>query len=531
MDVKESRQSIPVAVLVCEHFIREARAAVSELQLCNVECAAFPARCGRPPVTVEELRQAAAQAGQGPEARTVVFGGCCINGIESFLTDADRVSICSTPQCFEVVATKSFVENLMAEGAFLATPGWLAQWRQWIDQAGFDRPTARQYFAESMKRIVLLDTGIDAGAGQNLEAFAAFVDLWALQIPVGLDVLKLFVHRRVLMERQAAAGSRQRQNRQEHQQEQADFAMTLDLLSQLPGAVTEKQAFASTAAVFTMLFAPGTLVYAEKEDHMESRALFLHRDGSAVDASGQAPRIMQLLETTRLTRGRDQLTLRMASRPGCIRGLEVQSVSFPQYLDRYAHIAQAVGDVCGLAIDNARSHENLMENQKRLHLLATTDSLTGVANRAHFLEKAGEEITRARRYNTGFALVIMDVDHFKQINDNLGHPAGDAVLKAIAAICRAELRDSDFFGRVGGEEFAAIFCNTGLEQAIASAERMRQRIASHEFQTDAENIRCTASFGVTAWTGPQEGLTQMFKRADTALYQAKNQGRNRVETG
>ncbi|MFO7859994.1 MAG: diguanylate cyclase [Desulfosalsimonas sp.] len=531
MDAKEPREFMPVVVLVCEHFINEARAAVSELELCGVACASFPARCGRPPVTVEELRQAAAQAAPGPDARTVVFGGCCIDGIESFLTDAEGVSICSTPQCFEVVASKSFVEKLMAEGAFLVTPGWLTQWRQWIDQAGFDRPTARQYFAESMKRIVLLDTGIDSTAAQNLEAFAAFVDLPALQIPVGLDMFKVIVHRRVLMERQTAAGRRAQQNRQQHQQEQADFAMTLDLLSQLPGAVTEKQAFASTASVFTMFFAPGAIVYAEKENHMEPRALCLQRDGSAVDASGQAPRIMQLIETSRLTRGRDHLTLRMASRPGCIRGLEVQSVAFPQYLDRYAHIAQAVGDVCGLAIDNARSHENLVENQKRLHLMATIDSLTGVANRAYFMEKAGEEITRARRYNTGFALVIMDVDYFKQINDNLGHPAGDTVLKAIAAICRAELRDSDFFGRVGGEEFAAILCDAGLEQAITAAERMRQSIASHEFKTDGETLRCTASFGLTAWTGPEDDLTQMFKRADTALYQAKNQGRNRVETG
>jgi diguanylate cyclase (GGDEF)-like protein len=211
--------------------------------------------------------------------------------------------------------------------------------------------------------------------------------------------------------------------------------------------------------------------------------------------------------------------------------MEVQSVAFPQYLDRYAHIAQAVADVCGLAIDNARSHENLVENQKRLHLLATTDSLTGAANRAHFMEKAKDEITRARRYNTGFALVLMDVDHFKQINDNLGHPAGDAVLKAIAAICGAELRDSDFFGRVGGEEFAAICCNAGLEQGLAAAERMRQSIAFHDFKTEPETLRCTASFGVTVWTGPQDSLAQMFKRADTALYQAKNQGRNRVETG
>lgn len=528
MDAKESTDAIPVVVLVCQHFIKEARAAISELELTDVGCAAFSARCGRPPVNADEIREAAAQVSPGPEARTIVFGGCCIKGIQSLLSDSDRVSVCYMPQCFEMVASKSFVENLMSDGAFLTTPGWLAQWRQWIERAGFDRQIAREYFAESMKRIVLLDTATDAAAVDNLESFAAFVDLPALQIPVGIDTFKIFVHRWILAERQEAARQRARKDRQQYHQEQADFAMTLDLLSQLPMASTEKEAFASTASVFNMFFAPEAIVYAEKENQSEPRAWLLYANAPAVDVSDQAPRITQLLEKNRQTSGRDHLTLRMASGPGRIRGLEVQNVAFPQYLDRYAQISQAVADVCGLAIDNARSHENLVENQKRLHIMATTDSLTGVANRAQFMEKAEDEIVRARRYNNSFILLLMDVDHFKQINDNLGHPAGDSVLKAIAAICEADLRDSDLFGRVGGEEFAAILCNSDLEQGRVSAERIRQAIASHEFKTDTETVRCTASFGVTAWTGPEDSLTHMFKRADTALYQAKNQSRNRV---
>lgn len=432
MDVTEP---IPVIVLVCEHFIKEARAAISDLELKDVECAAFPARCGRPPVNADEIREAEAQLSPAPEARTVVFGGCCISGIQPFLSDSESVSSCYTPQCFEMVASKSFVESLMAEGAFLTTPGWLSKWRQWIDRSGFDRQIAREYFAESVKRIVLLDTATDAAAANNQEAFAAFVDLPALQIPVGIDTFKIFVHRRILIERREASRESARKERQQYHQEQADFAMTLDLLSQIPMASTEKEAFASTASVFTMLFAPGVIVYAEKENLSEPRAWLLYADGPPVDVSDRASRITQVLEKNRLTRGRDYLALRMASGQDRIRGLEVQNVAFPQYLDRYAQISQAVADVCGLAIDNARSHENLVEKQKRLHVMATIDSLTGVANRARFMEKAENEIARARRYNNDFVLLLMDVDHFKHINDNLGHPAGDAVLKAIAAIC------------------------------------------------------------------------------------------------
>lgn len=515
-----------ITVLVCDYYIREVQAAIAELGLEGVRCRAFPARCGRPPVSRQELAEAA-----GAEARTagtLVFGGCCVEGLEKGGPQADAFSLFQLPQCFELVAGKTFIENQIKQGGFLVTPGWLADWRQWMEKNGFDRQTARAFFAESISGIVLLDTGTDAAAGQNLESFAGFVDRPQTVMPVGIDVFKVHLHRRILMERQVLNRQQAADREREQQKEQADFAMALDLLSELPKATSEQEAFEKTRAVFDMLFAPGQLLYAEMAEEGRPQVWPLSGRAESFDPSAVGRRMAEALQNNRVVREADGFMIRMASRSHVIRGLQVRGIAFPQYLDRYVQIAQAIADVCSLAIDNARGYEKLKDSENRLRELATTDSLTRVANRAHFMEKAEQEVRRAGRYDTAFTLIIMDVDHFKQINDTYGHPSGDGVLAAIAAHCARQLRSSDLFGRIGGEEFAAGLIEADLGQGLEVADRIRQCVAEASFEGRGKNVHCTVSIGVAAFTGPSDTLDTILIRADEALYQAKHQGRNRV---
>jgi len=519
-----------IIILVCEHYIREARAAVAELGLERVGCAAFPARCARPPVTWEELEAAAGYP--SGDTRTVVMGGCCVNALECRGQNQDQdkaVFILSQkPQCFEMVAGKTFVENQLKQGAFLTTPGWLAAWRQWVRESGFTQETARDFFKESITGIVLLDTLVDGAAQQNLHAFARFVDRPTVTVPVGIDVFKLALHQHILVERQELSRQRAEASERKQRQEQADFAMALDLLSDLPKATSEKEAFEKTLTVFNMLFAPKNILYAEIEQGEAPRVWLLSGNSRAFDEMEEGRRMARALQENRLIRSERGFTLRMASRENLTRAIAVRDIAFPEFLERYVQIAQAIADVCGLAIDNARSYERLKENEKRLREMATTDGLTGVGNRAHFMEQAAQEIRRAERYNTRFALIILDLDHFKRINDTCGHPSGDAVLKALVALCTAQLRDLDLFGRIGGEEFAAGLIDADLEQGLEAAERIRRNLAEHSFEGEARGIKCTASLGITAYAGSGDSLEQMLRRADNALYQAKARGRNQV---
>lgn len=164
-----------------------------------------------------------------------------------------------------------------------------------------------------------------------------------------------------------------------------------------------------------------------------------------------------------------------------------------------------------------------------LDQLATVDFLTGLPNRRRFMEQAEAEMARSARYKQPFAMAVLDIDFFKKVNDQYGHSAGDAVLKTFGAVCLETLRDSDFVGRIGGEEFGMLFPNTSLSEASKVLERLRSRIAETAVVIDGnQKINITASFGVAVVSEHGDEIDPLFQLADQALYEAKESGRNRV---
>lgn len=170
------------------------------------------------------------------------------------------------------------------------------------------------------------------------------------------------------------------------------------------------------------------------------------------------------------------------------------------------------------------------KTEQELQRLASTDFLTGLFNRRYFIHFAEKELERFKRYQNPFALLIIDIDYFKNVNDTYGHAAGDKTLIAVAQKLRENLRSADVLGRIGGEEFAVILPNSALKEAYLIAERIRLDLAKTPTHYKKQKIFTTVSIGVTATTKITKDFDQLFKLADDALYQAKKAGRNRVET-
>jgi len=169
--------------------------------------------------------------------------------------------------------------------------------------------------------------------------------------------------------------------------------------------------------------------------------------------------------------------------------------------------------------------------QKELVQLATTDFLTAACNRRHFMQRASGEIQRATRYGRPLSILMLDIDHFKAVNDSRGHSAGDEALKAMVVLARDVLRDQDIIGRMGGEEFAILLPETTAEAARLVAERLRTRLAALDIPVGGgAPLRLTTSIGVAECrVRDGEGLEGCLGRSDAALYRAKGQGRDRVE--
>jgi diguanylate cyclase (GGDEF)-like protein len=226
-------------------------------------------------------------------------------------------------------------------------------------------------------------------------------------------------------------------------------------------------------------------------------------------------------------------------------GLLIVSAVFDQALAGHSHPMPAALNTlyflmntgCGFTLvglalyyfvkDRESAYERLQQSEMHVRELMLTDPVTGIANRRHLDERLALELARLARYNQPLAVIMTDIDWFKQVNDKYGHAVGDNVLKAFAMQLKKNIRTSDFLARYGGEEFMLLLPNTAIEEATFLAERMR--IATKQLHFDDIDLHLTASFGVIIAL-PKQSMEDVLTRADKAMYMAKTQGRDRITT-
>jgi len=201
--------------------------------------------------------------------------------------------------------------------------------------------------------------------------------------------------------------------------------------------------------------------------------------------------------------------------------LSAQTYKTYDYTQEDQQLLEMLAAYAAIAIDNARLFSEIQR-------LAITDSLTGAFNRRHFISAAQKELARAQRYNHPVALMMLDLDYYKEINDTYGHNVGDQALRQITQLCQEGIREVDILARYGGDEFIILLPETTLDQAAEIAERLRSNMESSQIEIDSITISTTLSIGVSGTVNKHTELTELLKWADVALYKAKQAGRNRV---
>lgn len=219
---------------------------------------------------------------------------------------------------------------------------------------------------------------------------------------------------------------------------------------------------------------------------------------------------------------RSELAVPMKIGDQVIGVLNIESSQLDAFDESDLVTVQSLANQAGVAIENARLFQQVQK-------LAITDGLTGIFNRRHLLELAQHEYERFQRFHRPLSALMLDLDHFKHVNDAYGHPVGDQVLIALTQCCNEHLRATDLFGRYGGEEFLALLPETEHAQAMQVAERLRQKVEEILLSSNKGPVHITISIGV-ATLDPNSGLDldQLIVKADDALYAAKAAGRNRV---
>ena len=198
-----------------------------------------------------------------------------------------------------------------------------------------------------------------------------------------------------------------------------------------------------------------------------------------------------------------------------------------------AHITlDAVRKVTGEISGFVEVFHDITEQKRRedrLYQRATRDALTGLYNRGHFTEMATLEIDRARRFAEPLSVALLDIDHFKKINDTYGHEIGDKAIVCLATTCAQHIRKIDFIGRIGGEEFALMLPRANKEPAMDAAQRLRIKLSEQRVPVLDKDVHFTVSIGIATLRPTTKDLAELLRNADAALYKAKREGRNRVE--
>jgi len=216
--------------------------------------------------------------------------------------------------------------------------------------------------------------------------------------------------------------------------------------------------------------------------------------------------------------------------------LSVQSVAPRAYGELERHVFRSLVSYCAVAINNAMNfrtvksmNEQMTQVQAELEAAAWQDALTGIANRRHLMQWSANELGKRQDAAQTMGVLLLDIDHFKAVNDRYGHAAGDAALRAVASVLRTSVRPGDVVARYGGEEFTILLPGTEVNGALAIAERVRTSVGANAVQHEDRRFFVTVSIGVASVVRGEEAVDAALQRADQALYRAKSGGRNKVE--
>lgn len=475
-------------ILACENFRQELDSVLGEEEFADVALSTFPPDCSKPSRRdPEELKELIHSFLEEDGTVMVLIGSCLAD--KAFLEEeGNRVRCLRLENCFQLVAADPILEALLSEGAYLTTPGWLRKWPLHMQLWGFDRDSARAYFQESIRKIILLDTGIDGNSAMRLESLADFLALPFQIMPVGLDYLRLKLKSLVLewrLERERKKGMEMlaRANRRS-----ADYEMSFDLLSSMAEVLTEDDVVGAIFDLFGMLFAPESQFYSSFHREMPGR--IWSRPAGIGDLEINVARLAIPRGQYEFTGSGKGFRISIPHQGERIGVLEIEGIAFPQYIEEYLNLALSIVRVCGLAIANARQFEELISANAELEAFAHTAShdlkgpLVNVSFGSNMLTDMIEEVDleekKAELVEIA-GLIGKSAEKSTQLVDSLlelarvGRDAQDVSNVDVARVIEDIIREKSM---VIAEKRARITIGDGLGQLVANETQIYQLFAN-----------------------------------------------------
>jgi signal transduction histidine kinase len=370
--------------IVCKNFFPEIQAAVQQQGFTDVEVRSFPSHCCSAPVIWPEL---AGIVNSSEADNVAVFGSYCLRELAVPPEEYPRCRIHRKEQCHHLLSSPTLVDALQRNGTYLLSPGWLCRWRAHVSAWGFDRDTAIEFFGESLRKLLLLDTGTDPESERHLAEFSEFLRLPAETLPVGLEFLGLALSR-ITADYQQQKLTRQKE---ELTRQAAELAMTLDLIRMVTRVKSNPEAVSAIIELFTMLFDPKKIYFipVSKGEVYFERVPDLTAEEQLQVRQFYAGRERYFL----LDKEQGSFLLRIGEREKILALLLISQVSCPYHIHQYINTALAVSEVCALSLQHVRTLQALVRTS---HLAGkaevATEVLHNVGNTLNSISVSSEHI-------------------------------------------------------------------------------------------------------------------------------------------
>lgn len=343
-----------LCILCCANFAPEIRAAVAAEGWHDVTVAAFPPRCGKPPLSWDELRPMV----EKDCTHVAILGRSCLQGLGATPAGWPPVRLLVQNECFHLVAAPQLVDEAISRGAYLATPAWLHDWRNQLRQLGFDEASAPGFFQDFARELVLLDTGTMPDAPGELEDMAKCVGLPAVRLAVGIDTTRLLLVRLVGEWRCDSEREHLKVRERELQRQVADYQAAMDFLNRIALVKDEPETISAIEELMRMLFAAEEVRYVRFDDGSPPQAATL--------PGGVLRQLNEMHRDWRWTEEGTGFLLRVAHGEETLGVILADRFAFPAYRARYLNLALSLAGVCGLAIENARTYQRIKKTEEAL---------------------------------------------------------------------------------------------------------------------------------------------------------------------
>jgi diguanylate cyclase (GGDEF)-like protein len=487
-------------VFICENFDLEFQAAIEREGIDDIELCIFPTLCdhkgGR------EAAKAVFSHFDHKDGVLVCNQSCDALKLMSEVGYQDTIT---RNYCFSHFTCDEFLDFLISRGSYIVNSSWLRGWRAHLSAMGFDQETARCFFQETCKKIVLLDAKIDECAEIRVRELASYLGLPFSSVPVKLEGIQLLLKSKVLEWRLHHQSIENSATINEIRSQCADYSAVFDMIGRISTYTSKRDIIGKVKDLFVMIFGAKSFRF------WTDQAALLPEDLREFYASEA---IYVLLDHE------NRICIKVLWDIDYYGMIDAGDFLFPQYLDRYLNLALNITKFLGLVFHNNEQFERIVKTGEELKFLSFHDSLTGLYNRTFINQLLVDEIEDGRT-----SVFMFDIDKLKYVNDHYGHAEGDKLIKDFATIVASCFRESDIVARIGGDEFVAILYDTDEKTAAAIHQRVMIMIQARNDNLHNEHLKLSASIGYAIRENGDETIERLMKNADASMYADKKRRR------